>query len=786
MSGSELPLRVLLVEDDEISGRQIKELLRSVATQQYSVTWVDTYESARLNLEQHEFDVCLLDFHIDGRTGLELLEGPLGVGRVPFLFLTACEEHEVDVTVARAGAADYLVKQFLNGPLLERAIRYALERKATEWQLREAQHFTQSALDALQCAHQELEARVSERTSALSETNLTLQAEVADRQRAEKEIRRRVRQQEAVAELGQRALAGIDLQTLYAGAASLVSATLHVDLGWFFEKIPNEASLVLKAQVGFSRPPKENALLREGTDSQSGFTLLRGDPVISVDITTETRFTPARSLRREGVISSATVPVRGGDSYFGILGVGSRHPYDFNQNDIHFLQSVANVLGAAISRSQIENEVHQLNEELRRSNAQLKHEVEERQMALAALRETADLLVQAREQADTANRAKSEFLSRMSHELRTPLNSILGFGQILSMQDLSEEQQSDVEHILKAGRHLLELINEVLDIARIEAGRMAFSPEPVLAGGAAFEAFELLRPLAAQRDIHLINELDPYRPDFVLADQQRLKQVLINFVANAIKYNREGGCVWLSGRQIGEFMRLEVRDTGAGLTPEEISRLFVPFERLDAARTRVEGTGIGLALCKRLVEAMDGRIGVDSEPGHGSTFWLELPVTTPPGEGLPLAASRLGVHGNLSPGCAAKSILYIEDNLSNLAVMTRALNTDAAPFKIITAMQGSIGLDMARQHRPDLILLDVHLPDIEGDEVLKRLCADPLTTDIPVVVLSADATPGHKERLQDAGAAAFLTKPLDLKLFFEVLDQNLRKTNLEIPDGNRN
>ncbi len=413
------------------------------------------------------------------------------------------------------------------------------------------------------------------------------------------------------------------------------------------------------------------------------------------------------------------------------------------------------------------------------------HDLTERKLAEVLIRE-------AKEEAERANQAKSGFLSRMSHELRTPLNAILGFGQILEMhaETYSEKDQDNIAQILKAGRHLLSLINEVLDIARIEAGYLSLSLEPTPAGSVVQEALDLVRPLAAARNIRLENEvIGDNAARHLLADQQRLKQVLLNLLSNAVKYNREGGTVFVSceitesapilreGIRHEGTLRFLVRDTGAGLSPEDISKLFVSFERLGAARTQIEGTGIGLTLCKRLVEAMDGQVGVESELGVGSTFWVEMPLVASPLEhdahaieeetGWKAARAAATLEG-------VKTILYIEDNLSNIKLIERALSEQNYSIKLLTAMQGSVGLELAAQHAPDLILLDMHLPDITGDAVLGHLKTDAATQKIPVVVLSADATPSRVERLLSGGAEAYLTKPLDLKRFFQVVEGTMR------------
>ena len=383
----------------------------------------------------------------------------------------------------------------------------------------------------------------------------------------------------------------------------------------------------------------------------------------------------------------------------------------------------------------------------------------------------------AREDAERANRAKSEFLSRMSHELRTPLNAILGFGQLLAMDGLEPQHQESVEQILKGGKHLLDLINEVLDIARIESGRMTLSLEPVVLADALSEAIGLIQPLAAEQGIELKAEDARSADRYVRADRQRLKQVLLNLLSNAVKYNRSGGRVIVRCLEVqGEGLRVEVSDQGAGIPPEMMDRLFLPFERLGAEGTGVEGTGLGLALSKGLTEAMGGSLGMTSIPGQGSTFFVELPRAEEPGvtDEQGEAGRRLGAP---APD-GSHTLLYIEDNLANLRLIERAL--DHRPGLILlSAMQGSLGLDLARQHQPDLILLDLHLPDMPGEEVLRHLRGDPRTQRIPVIVISADATPGQIRNLLATGARAYLTKPIDVSRFFEAVDQALAERRLD-------
>jgi protein-histidine pros-kinase len=380
------------------------------------------------------------------------------------------------------------------------------------------------------------------------------------------------------------------------------------------------------------------------------------------------------------------------------------------------------------------------------------------------------LIEAARREAEEANEAKSEFLSRMSHELRTPLNAILGFSQLLALEPLNHDQQDSVEHIVRAGKHLLELINEVLDISRIEAGRIGLSPEPVAVDDVLRETLDLVRPLAQERRIRL--QEGPREANLhVLADRQRLRQALLNLLTNAVKYNYDGGAVTVSCLPAAEErLRILVADTGPGIAPEKLSRLFTPFDRLGAEQTGVEGTGLGLTLSKRLVEAMGGTIGVESSPGAGATFWVELPLT----ESFLEQEERSGGQvETISPEAAlARTVLYIEDNVDSAQLMERIF-ARWPNVKLISAMQGRLGLELAHQHRPDLILLDLHLPDIHGLDVLEQLRADPATRHVPVVVTSADATPGQITRLKAAGADEYLTKPLDIPRFAEVVRERL-------------
>jgi len=404
-------------------------------------------------------------------------------------------------------------------------------------------------------------------------------------------------------------------------------------------------------------------------------------------------------------------------------------------------------------------------------------DVTDQYQAKEALHQAMAEAERAREQAERANRAKSEFLSRMSHELRTPLNSILGFAQVLEDLDLPPEYRNGIRHILNGGRHLLGLINEVLDIARIEADRLALSLEPVHLGGVMREAVDMVRPLAAARGVTVIVESGPPSERYVHADRQRLAQVLLNLLSNGVKYNRPQGRVWIScdasrGVDGAEWLAVHVRDEGSGIAAEHRDRLFMPFERLGAEHSGIEGTGLGLALSRHLARAMGGVLALDHTSSEGTAFRVELRPATDP------LVEAGGVAGR-DPSTAADAVstatlLYIEDNLANLSLVQTIL-LPRPGWRLIPALQGGLGVELAVEHAPDVILLDLHLPDIAGREVLRLLRSDPRTAGTPVVVISADATPRTMQTLLAEGANAFLPKPLDVREFLPTLERFLAR-----------
>ena len=404
----------------------------------------------------------------------------------------------------------------------------------------------------------------------------------------------------------------------------------------------------------------------------------------------------------------------------------------------------------------------ELTAELQERGARMEAEIYARSQELRELNQ----------QLQAASNAKSEFLSRVSHELRTPLTAILGFGELLSLSNLGEDEQRLVGPIMRGGNHLLRLLNDILDISRIDSGSFSMSIGPVPLAAILEDSAELIGPLAESERIRFETDLVEAKDVYVRADAQRLEQACINLLSNAIKYNREGGTVTLRATRSARDgrIRIEVADTGRGIPADGLPKLFTPFERLDAARMGIEGTGLGLALSKNLIEAMGGAIDVSSVIGEGSTFGIELPVTEP---------AALVDHGPapddvISVRSYERSavVLYIEDVVANVQLFEEVLKR-RPEVRLISAMLGGTGLELARQHRPDMIFLDLHLPDMDGGEVLRRLRSNAATRDIPVVILSADATKRQLPDVMAAGASQYLTKPIGVRRLLETLDETL-------------
>jgi signal transduction histidine kinase/ActR/RegA family two-component response regulator len=432
---------------------------------------------------------------------------------------------------------------------------------------------------------------------------------------------------------------------------------------------------------------------------------------------------------------------------------GSRFPALVSVTAIH--DAPGGIIGYLLvgtdntARKRVESEQKTLNQLLREQNIEL-------QMAKVV--------------AERANRSKSDFLSSMSHELRSPLNGILGFAQLMESDTPppSASQKESIGQILRAGWHLVKLINEILDLAKIESGKLSLSPESVSLAEVMDECHGMVEGQAQKSGIQMtFPRFD--RPCFVHADRTRLTQIVINLLSNAIKYNRTPGlvdvrCVASTDGRV----RVSINDTGEGMSPDRLKQLFQPFNRLGQESGSVEGTGIGLVVAKQLVELMDGVIGVDSTVGVGSTFWFEL--TAAPEPHFATGSDESGTAApSWPPTRPVRLILYVEDNIANLKLIERLIER-RPDLRLVSAATGIGGIELARTHRPEVILLDINLPDISGIEVLRILRNDPYTARIPVIAVSANAMRHDIERGRQAGFFQYLTKPIKVNEFTETLN----------------
>lgn len=401
-----------------------------------------------------------------------------------------------------------------------------------------------------------------------------------------------------------------------------------------------------------------------------------------------------------------------------------------------------------------------------------------RQQARLALQETNAELERARLTAEKANLAKSDFLSSMSHELRSPLNAILGFAQLIESGTPAPtpSQKDSIEQILQAGWYLLALINEILDLSLIESGKLSLSQESISLAEVLDDCEAMIEPQARKGGIRLhFPAFDG--PHFVRADRTRVKQVIVNLLSNAIKYNRIGGMVEITCETVrtaavtgaAPRTRIAFRDTGEGLSPDKLAQLFQPFNRLGQEAGTEEGTGIGLVVCKRLVELMGGEIGAESVVGVGSVFWVEFPSSAAAALAGDVTEPVVTTPVGLAPGQTLRTVLCVEDNPANLLLIDKLL-ARRADLRLLSARDGHRGIEIARAARPDVILMDINLPGISGLQALRLLAEDPLTAAIPVVALSANAMPRDIEKGLEAGFFRYLTKPIKVPEFMATLD----------------
>ena len=410
------------------------------------------------------------------------------------------------------------------------------------------------------------------------------------------------------------------------------------------------------------------------------------------------------------------------------------------------------------ARKEAEHILEERGRELFYANKSLRQAYENQEQVIE---ERTQALREARDEALRANRAKSSFLSSMSHELRTPLNAIIGYSQVLMMDELSEDQVDSIREIETAGQHLLSLINEILDLSRVEAGKMTLSIEDVSLENIFAESQSLQKPIAERFSIKV-----DYQPCsfFVRADYTRLKQVLINLISNAIKYNRDNGSVTVSAQTIeNDFVRIQIADTGPGIPEEKHTGLFEPFNRLGAETSGIEGTGIGLMITTQLTEMMGGRVGFESKIDVGSTFWIDMPLSQQKqAVEAEITATELEDMSNRVEKNNSKRILYIEDNPANMRLMEQIIARNA-DYQLIKANEPVLGLEMAEKESPDLLLVDINLSVMDGCEVLENHKSIPFTEHLSVIAVTANAMKDNITQGVEAGFDDYLTKPLDVK-----------------------
>ena len=440
----------------------------------------------------------------------------------------------------------------------------------------------------------------------------------------------------------------------------------------------------------------------------------------------------------------------------GAFGMYYDYPALPNESEANDLASAARLAGIIMEREKSEKELNQYKNHLEDLVAKRTLELEE-----------------TKKEAEEANRAKSKFLSSMSHELRTPLNAIIGFGQVMEsdpIDSLSEGQRESVEHILKSGEHLLDLINEILDLSQIEAGKLSLTIEPIRLDLVIKEAIELVQTMANEYDVSVVSEVDSDEEIHVVADQLRLKQVLLNLLSNGIKYNKPGGKVGIEVVSSKKEHQIVVRDTGIGIEKKDLQSLFEPFNRLGAKAMDIEGTGIGLTITKRLVEVLNGSLDIESEPGKGSAFTVTMPAgevesedESNGGDGSEDQLVEKATEGEET------TILYVEDNFVNIKLVERILHR-CPNIRLLIAKTGKEGVELAEREQPALVLMDMNLPDISGLEALKQMQKNEATASIPVVGVSADAMLDVVKKSEIEGFKDYITKPFRIDHFLEVIN----------------
>jgi len=783
------PLQVLLVEDNAPDVIFVSEALKEAPGSEFQLTHAKRLHEAFRCLQAQEFDVVLLDLGLPDSQGLDtFIQLQAHSPKVPILILSSLDNDGIGLKAVMAGAQDVLVKGVMNGRALALTIRYAIERVRASADVTASEASFRRLFETSQDGIFILDAKTGQITDSNPFVEKLLGHSVDEfigkrlweiapfRERAASHVAFLT-----LREKGRISYHDIPLRTRDGHTVTVEFVSNIYDVGdkQVIQCNIHDITARRSAEAELHRVNEEleqkvnerthelslaNVELQEFIDAMSTLAVKvspDGEFLIVNRVALE-----ASGLSREHIMKTNFLE---GVWWAFDPEVQSRVKQSFKQalsgESVNYNERIF-AFGRAMT-------INFSLVPVRDASGAIGYVIAEGS-DITELMKTETALHQAKGEAERANLAKSEFLSRMSHELRTPLNAILGFSQILDMEVSDTRLKESVGHILKGGRHLLGLINEVLDLARVEAGSTDLSIEPIDVLDLIHEAFSLVKPLAGDQDIRLLEIATCENRPFAMADAQRLKQVLINLLSNAIKYNRQGGEVEIGwSTASNNHICIHVRDTGLGIRQEDMGKLFTPFERLSYSHSTIQGTGLGLALSKRLVDAMGGRIFVASTPNMGSTFSVELSAAKPI-QLMPINA----VVEYIEPAREFEglyTILAIEDNVSNLRLLEAILER-RPEISLLSAMQGSVGLDLAVQFTPDLILLDLNLPDMTGMQILARLRNSEVTRSIPVIIVSADATTSQIERLLHAGAVDYLTKPFEIQHFLKLLDDQLPHT----------